>query len=223
MQTKNNVTHWYHIDNKHNATKGKGLHDFQDKVNSTYRSMHEAEMKDDFHTPPHKKKRTRDVVAEISNAKLASYRDAADKDWTDQGDKVNDANKAIVSIPSGNLSARMNAYQARSTAMRRMSRRDKGMAMADKKAAIDPDKNDYGINEISTALLTKYISRGTKNMANKAFKLGQDSMSKGQDRDAVSTRKVKNRATYITKAANNLASRDFTYSPNRDDGDHEYR
>jgi hypothetical protein len=410
--------------------------------------LDEAEMKDDFHTPPHKKKRLRDidpknydvstplsegwdkisntcyvnetkgiayvcttdgdwlyinkegnVIDEISNAKLANYRDAADKDWSQAGDEVNDANKKIVSIPSGNLSARMNAYQARSTAMRRMSRRDKGMAMADKKAAIDPDKNDYGINEstkmfahhtadsfgehrqslsdytlshigmehnsvlwssrgvgpridsdkdikhidagiaahktdkpitvysgtpidprehsgilkhhgyisaslhkkqadvyarsaqddepeahkhimkinvpaghhvayldhishnqgehevllprglnlkhngtqskgrthihdmdivhsvneISTALLTKYISRGTKNMANKAFKLGQDSMSKGQDRDAVSTRKVKNRATYIAKAANNLASRDFTYSPERDDGDHEYR
>jgi hypothetical protein len=208
-------------------------------------------------------KNLRDIVpmVEISNTKLANYRDAADKDWSAQGDKVADANKAIVSIPSGNLSARMNQYQARSTAMRRMSRRDKGMAMADRKAAIDPDKNDYGINEqvvsggnqpydtnkttkaktnykqviaplgdtgineISTKLLQKYIRKAVPNMGNKAFKLGQDTMDKKPTRDSTSTRKVKNRAQGIVRAANNLASRDFTYSPNpeKDAGDHEFR
>jgi len=209
-------------------------------------------------------KNLRDIVpvVEISNAKLATYRDAADKDWSDQGDKVADANKNIVSIPSGNLSARMNQYQARSTAMRRMSRRDKGMAMADRKAAIDPDKNDYGINneqvvsggnqpydtnktvkakagykqviaplgdtginEISTKLLQKYIKKSVPNMGNRAFKLGQDSMEKKPIKDSISTRKVRNRAQGIVRASSNLASRDFTYSPNpeKDAGDHEFR
>jgi hypothetical protein len=86
-------------------------------------------------------------LSEISRDKLNSYRDAADKDWSTQGDKVVDANKKIASIPSGNLSARMNAYQARSTAMRRMSRRNKGLAMADRKLTPNEDKADYGINE----------------------------------------------------------------------------
>jgi hypothetical protein len=86
-------------------------------------------------------------------------------------------------------------------------------------------KVDYSVNEISTGLLARYAAKAAKSGMNTAYQLGQDSMNKSKERtrDLLSTRKVKNRAKGIAKAANNLASRDFTYSPERDDGDHEYR
>ena len=106
-----------------------------------------------------------------------------------------------------------------------MGRRDKGIASADRKLNTDPDKKDYGINEISTGLLARYAAKAAKSGMNTAFQLGQDSMDKSKERtrDLISTRKVRNRAKGIDKAAKNLASRDFTYTPAKDDGDHEYR
>jgi hypothetical protein len=82
-------------------------------------------------------------LREISKERVASYRDAADKDWSDQGDKAQIANDKISSLKAPNLTARMNAYQDRTAAMQRMKRRDKGMAMADRKSSRDDGDHEF--------------------------------------------------------------------------------
>lgn len=189
----------------------------------------------------HKSHELGGTMNEISRDSMNKYRDSAERDIQNQDTEIDKANNKIATIPSGNLSTRMNAYQARSTAMRRMSRRDRGIANADKLASNDAYKAqqnanegeqadmaayiwsigkkkvkvkvDPKLNEVSTALLQRYITKGAKNMANKAYALGQASMEKKPNPDAIKTLKVKNRASGIAKAAANLASRDFTYKP----------